>query len=185
MTSDFVAIVNNSLSLNMPTSRVAQIFLRIFALKWFVTGLLQVISVVLMNRDGYFAAYTMTPSVVYCVAGIVVWFCAPKFSRLVARENDGEFDLQGVSVQRLYSTVFLALGLYFALSSFAEVFSWLHFFAINKSSDYGFHQENQPSYYDLSEAAMTFAAGLFLVATCNTWARKLPRKQGANLDSQK
>jgi hypothetical protein len=125
----------------------------------------------------YFTVFNFIPSTVYFVAGILVWIVSPKLSRALARRNDGDFDLRGIGEQQLYSAVFLGLGLYFTLSSFAATFSWIHFFAVNKSPDYGFHQEDQPSYYDMTETAMTLVAGIVLVVTCNTWARKLSRNQ--------
>jgi hypothetical protein len=130
----------------------------------------------------YFSIFNFAPSIVYFVAGILVWFVAPKLSRFLAHRNDGEFNFKGVTEQQLYSAVFLGLGLYFTLTSFAAAFSWVHFFAVNKSPDYGFHQESQPSYYDMSETIMTLAAGILLIFTCKTWARKLARKQPSEQD---
>lgn len=160
----------------MPSSSIAQILLRIFALNWFVTGLIQIASMAFTFREEYFTIFSIAPGVVYFVAGVLGWIISPKLSRLLAGQNDGEFDLRGISEQQLYSAVFLGLGLYFTLSSFAAAFSWIHFFAVNKSPEYGFHQENQPSYYDMSETVMTLAAGVLLIMTCGTWARKLARK---------
>jgi hypothetical protein len=166
----------------MPISSVAQILLRIFALNWFLTGLVQIAGMAFTFRHEYFTWFSLAPSAVYFVAGIIVWMAAPKLSRFLAHRNDGEFDLGGIKEVHLYSAVFLALGLYFALSSLAVAFSWMHFFTVNSSPDYGFHKENQPSYYDMSEKFMTLAAGVFLTITCNTWARKLtqtqPKEQG-------
>lgn len=160
----------------MPSSSVAQILLRIFALNWFLTGLIQIASMAFTFRQEYFSIFNFAPSAVYFVAGILVWAIAPKLSRFLAHRNDGDFNLKGVTEQQLYAAVFLGLGLYFTLTSFAAAFSWVHFFAVNKSPEYGFHQESQPSYYDMSETVMTLAAGILLIFTCNTWARKLAQK---------
>ncbi|HBJ83733.1 MAG TPA: hypothetical protein DDZ88_07680 [Verrucomicrobiales bacterium] len=69
--------------------------------------------------------------------------------------------------------MFVGLGMYFTLYSFANVFSWIHFFSINQSPDYGFHRENSPSYYSLTENGMTLAAGIALIFTARRWAEKL------------
>jgi uncharacterized membrane protein YuzA (DUF378 family) len=161
----------------MPSSSIAQILLRIFALNWFLIGLVQIASVAITYRPEYSTWFSPLPSLAYFFAGIVVWMTAPKLSRFLARRNDGEFNLGGIKEEHLYSAVFLALGLYFTLASFAAAFSWIHFFTVNSSPDYGFHKENQPSYYDMSEKFMTLAAGIYLTMTCNTWARKLAQKQ--------
>lgn len=162
---------------NMPISSVAQILLRIFALNWFLSGLVQIASMAFTFRQGYFSIFTLAPSSVYFVAGILVWIIAPKLSRFLAHRNDGDFNFKGVTEQQLYAAVFLGLGLYFSLTSFAAAFSWVHFFAVNKSPEFGFHQESKLSYYDMSETIMTLAAGVVLILTCNTWARKLARNQ--------
>ena len=157
----------------MPSSSIAQILLRIFALNWFLMGLIQIASMAFTFGQEYFTIFSLAPGVVYFVGGILVWVISPKLSRVLAHRNDGKFDLSGIKEQQLYAAVFLGLGLYFTLSSFAAVFSWMHFFAVNKSPDYGFHQESQPSYYDLSESLMTLVAGVILIFTCKTWAAKL------------
>ena len=66
--------------------------------------------------------------------------------------------------------------MYFALDSFADVFNWLHFFAINNSPDYGFHHDNKPSYYDLTKNLLTLIAGITLIFTAHIWAEKLTRQ---------
>ncbi len=163
----------------MPGSSIAQILLRLFALNWFVMGLTQVVSVILTIRAEYFKTSYLTQGVLSLVAGIVLWFIAPRLSRFLARGDDGEVNLKGLSDQQLYTSVFLGLGLYFTLSHFGEAFSWIHFFAVNESAEPGFRINERPSYYDLSETVMTLAAGIFLICTCKTWARKLAGQAGA------
>ena len=160
---------------NMPISSIAQILLRLFALNWFFTGLVQLTSTAVAFEREFLSISSVVPGVVSFLSGIVVWVTSPKLSRALARRNDGEFDFRGVTERQLYATVFLGLGLYFALSSFAAAFTWIHFFAVSKSPDYGFHLENQPSYYDLSETMMTLLVGILLVVKCDTCALKLAR----------
>ncbi len=160
----------------MPTSSIAQILLRLFALNWFLLGLIQIGGSVFVYRwqaVNYFRS--LDSSLIYITAAVVLWLSAPKLSRLLAKRNDGEFSLSGVTERQLYSTAFLVLGLYFALSSFANVFSWIHFFSIHKSPDYGFHRESAPSYYSLAEGLLTLIAGVALMLTARTWAIKLTR----------
>ena len=160
----------------MPSSSIAQILLRLFALHWFLSGLIQVASMAFTYRPEAFMVFNLMPGVIYLVAGIGCWAIAPRLSRWLAHRNDGDFHLTGVTEGQLYAAVFLGLGLYFTLSSFASAFNWIHFFAVHPSPDHGFHREGQPSYYDMTEKIMTLAAGLYLTLTCHTWGRKLARK---------
>ncbi len=165
----------------MPASSIAQILLRLFALKWLLTGGINFASSIFTgNQHGYYFL-SLLPPIIYILAGLLFWFLSPKISLLLAKQNNGEVTLQGVTQEQLFASVLLGLGVFFALNSFANVFSWIHFFAINKSPNYGFHQENQPSYYELSEAAMTLVAGIALIFTSRKWAEKLCRK---NTDDQ-
>lgn len=157
----------------MPVSSIAQIIFRIFGLNWFLIGLIQGGTIVYIAQNGTLSWLSVIPSLVYLLAGIILWFGSPWFSRLLAKGNDREFSLKGVTEKSLFATAFLSLGLYFALKSFAGAISWIHFFAINKSADYGFHREEAPSYYDLSEQFLTLFAGIGLILTSKIWAAKL------------
>ena len=159
----------------MPLSSITHILLRIFALNWFLTGSIQLISSIIVSNigGGVYDLLFYAPSVVYFVAGIVVWFSSPKLSRLLTKNYDGDFNLEGVTLEMLFSTAFVTIGLYFCLDSFAAVFNWIHFFTIYKSPDYGFHQQQEPSYYDLSESILTFVSGIALVLTARLWSAKL------------
>jgi len=160
----------------MPVSGIAQILFRLFSLNWLLTGLIQGASIAFISRDGELPWFSLLPSIVYFVAGIVFWMIAPWFSRALAKGADGAVRLDGVTERALFATAFVVLGLYFSLDSFAHVFSWAHFFAVNKSDDYGFHQEEAPSYYELAEALMTLGAGVALVLASKKWAAKLTKK---------
>lgn len=160
----------------MPASSIAQVLLRLFALNWAVTGLSQIAYNVFMGAQygfSYSLLLSLIPPLLLIAACVVTWWLAPAISRLLARGNDGAASLQGVTQSQLYATMFVGLGMYFALDSFADVFNWLHFFAIRSSPDYGFHRENSPSYYNLTESLLTLAAGIALIFTAHIWAEKL------------
>ena len=159
----------------MPSSSIAQILLRIFALNWFLVGLIHFASVAFTFYKGHYTVSEFVPATFHLIAGILVWIVSPKLSVVLARRNDGEFELSGITEQNLYSAVILGLGLYFSLSSFAAAITWVHFFTLNSSPDHGFHQENHPSYYDMTETLLTLAAGVLLVVNCKTLAGKLAR----------
>lgn len=163
----------------MPTSSIAQVLLRLVALNWAVTGLIELAPIVLSGFQLQFRPFLLVPPLIYLLACWMVWWLAPRISRLLARGNDGEFHLHGVTQLQLHTTMLAGLGVYFSLDSFANVFSWIHFFATSSSPDYGFHRENGPSYYDLTEKVMTLAAGIALILTSRRWAEKLCRNDVA------
>ncbi len=162
----------------MPTSSITLVLIRLFALHWFFTGFFPIAQQVFhgISQTGIDYIYVTIP-VAYLVCGILFWMLAPKISRFVTKGDDGEFNLQGITSEQLYSAVFLGLGVYFTLNSFAEVFNWIHFFAIYKSPNYGFHQEKDGvSYYELTGAALTLIAGIVFVFNARRWAAKLCRE---------
>tara|TARA_R110002096_G_scaffold139504_10_gene293867 strand:- start:609 stop:1121 length:513 start_codon:yes stop_codon:yes gene_type:complete len=170
----------------MPVSSITQVILRLFALHWFLAGIIPLASLMLFVGDlnGYFS---FIPPITQVVVGVGFWFLAPAISRLVARKNDPKISLEGVTEEQLFATAFISLGLYFSLKSFSSVFNWLHFFVVKESPDYGFHQELEPSYYDFTEQGLTLAAGLYLILSAKGWAAKLSRsrksEQGTDADA--
>ena len=158
----------------MPISSIALVLLRLFALNWFLLGLSQNIGLAFQIWQQPIDYSLVVVACLYLLLGLFFWFLAPKLSRFVTKGGHGEFNLQGITTEQLYAAVFLGLGVYFTLDSFADVFSWGHFFAIYKSPNYGFHQQgNAPSYYDLSEALMTLAGGIVFIFNARRWAAKL------------
>lgn len=163
----------------MPISSIAQILLRLFALNWLIVGLVEAASVAITVRE-HFAPQTLVTGIIYIAGGILVWLIAPKLSRILARGNDGDCSLMGLTEQKLYTAVFLGLGLYFALSAFAPAINWAHSFAVRRSlveamDDIELDLWGPPTYYELSETVITLAAGIVLVVASKTWARKLAR----------
>ncbi|MDF1860150.1 MAG: hypothetical protein P1U87_08045 [Verrucomicrobiales bacterium] len=158
----------------MPVSALTQILLRLVALKWIVEGLAHLVSALATSRiqeEVYFLNFAAT--LACFVVGAMLWLVAPRLSHWMAGKENREINLKGVTLQQLFATVLLGLGGWFALQSFGEAFNWIHFFAIARSSEYRFHPNDQPSYYDLTETAITFVAGVALIGTARIWARKL------------
>ena len=88
----------------MPASSIAQILLRLFALKWFVQGIIQVVSYSSMGSFGEFALTYMVVPVVSVVGAIWLWFLAPVLARAMAKRNDGAFDLKRPRKNNLVSS---------------------------------------------------------------------------------
>jgi len=154
----------------MPLSSVVQVLFRLSALNWLVSGLVQLALGPLENRS--FSWIGLLVPAVLLGSGIIVWVFAPFVSRFVSRGCDQSLSLEGVSLRSLYSTAFVGIGLWFALSNFAQVFNWLHF-SIAYSKISGIPSSGPGSFYHLSSAGLTFIAGIILVATARFWARKL------------
>jgi len=161
----------------MPASSIAQILLRLFALNWFLTGVTRLLGLFSMPSGLFDVELLITP-LGYCSAGMVVWTVAPRFSRLLAAGHDGQFNLAGVTERQFYTAAFLVVGLFFTLDSFARVFNWVHLFLVSKAPDPMLYQDEQPSYYHLTEDLMTFIAGVVVMLTSRLWAAKLtPSRQ--------
>ena len=162
----------------MTASSIAQILLRLFSLNWLLLGIVHsvpLVNIIFSVGGGERYAFVVVQPILYTAAAVIAWVAAPKISKLVSKNNDKELNLKGVTSYQLYSTAFISLGLYFTLSSFASVFNWLHFFAINSSESYGFHHEAAPSYYELTESLLTVIVGITVIFTAHVWARKLVR----------
>lgn len=164
----------------MPASTIAQILLRIFGLYWCLQGLIQFSYFAAWGRGESSLWLSLAPALMYLGAGLLAWFSAPLVSRIIVGANDAKFDLTGVTTEQLFSTALLALGVFFALDSFAEVFSWGHYFAASRAAGNEFHKGTQPSYYNLTEAAMTFVAAVGLICTSRRWAKRLCRENSEN-----
>lgn len=160
----------------MPLSSITQVLLRLSALNWFITGLVQfTASIISLRGDALSALHLAAPTIII-FAGIICWILAPLLARLAARGADSAISLKGVTLFSLYSTALVALGVWFALANVSQVFTGIHFYMSYSSEVQGMTDSGPGSFYDLSQAAITFVAGVILVATAPTWARKLTRK---------
>lgn len=165
----------------MPASSIASILLRLYALNLFVTGLVQsIMQGAAYGVGGGAWIYSLLPAAAHLVVGAILWFIAPRFARMLASRHDEPFRLEGLDETQLYSAIFLGLGLWFSLSSFAGVFNWLHYFAVNRSSPTPREEFEGTNLYSLTQEALTFAAGLVLVFTGPVWAAKLARRRRSN-----
>jgi hypothetical protein len=168
----------------MPLSSIVQVLLRLSSLNWFVTGLVQFATTVFALRVESFSLLRIVVSAILLLVGVLSWVFAPFLSRLFTRGADEAASLEGVSLFSLYSTAFVGLGLWFALSNFAQVFNWIHFSITYGSKIQGMTQSGLGSFYNLSQAALTLLAGVVLVATAQIWARKLTKDSEAAAPDQ-
>jgi hypothetical protein len=169
----------------MPATAIAAILLRLYALTLFTNGLVQTATVCTQIGSVGIPWYAMTPALAGLIVGVFLWFVAAPFSRFLAARQDNAFRLEGLSTVQLYSAVFLGIGLWFSLSSFAGVFNWIHYFAVNRSSPNPWEEVDGTNLYSLTQEALTFAAGLFFVFTGPIWAVKLAKRHHLPADPAK
>ena len=170
----------------MPVSSIAQIFIRLFSLKILVGALASSGGMLTILRNPAYGGWSLflglLPNLLVVTSGVVLWMTAPWLSRLLTGKGDGELTLGGLTREDLFTAVLLALGVYFIMDSFSNVVGWVHYFAMNRSEG-GFHMDDEPSYYDLTERVLTFGAGIALAVTCRTWGRRLSPKSTSEQDA--
>ncbi|MEO6848554.1 MAG: hypothetical protein ABI443_12620, partial [Chthoniobacterales bacterium] len=158
---------------------ITQVLLRLFALNWVVMGIVQFVSLSYTFQNSHPSFLNYSAPICFTTCGVFVWIFAPFLSHQFSRGNDASLTLQGITLRQMYSTTFVGLGLYFSLTSFANVFNWLHYVIITQSGESTYHNANSSSYYQLSQSAMTLAAGIFIIVTADIWARKLSVKHSS------
>jgi hypothetical protein len=158
----------------MPLSSIVGIVIRVFALIWGVHALnliLAVAAAATRHRDsGGLMNFASGLTVLFGAVGI--WYLAPHIARLVTRPADASVNVGGLSRSDLYSFAFVFLGLYFILSSIADVMDWVHYFTTVSKDD----PRNDPSiqnFYDLTRPCLTLLAGLLSLLGAPRWTKKL------------
>ncbi|MEP2777300.1 MAG: hypothetical protein ABJQ29_00485 [Luteolibacter sp.] len=165
----------------MPVSSIAQIFIRLYAVKLFVAavasfgGLLSMTNSIPFDLTNFL--YGSLPNAVIIACGVFLWLVAPPFSRWLTKGGNGALSLDGLAPEHLFTAVFLGLGVYFVMDSFSNVFGWIHYFATNHADGVGgFHMDDEPSYYDLTERLLTMIGGGALIVTCRAFGRRIAKK---------
>ena len=156
---------------------VTLILIRLFALNWGVMGPTQVVAPLVTGQP--FALWSFAVPLAYLGAGVIGWCVAPFIAKLVTGKISApmpEVCLPGRG--DLYATAFVGLGAYFALSSFGRAFNWIHYFIVSRNDEHGFYKNESPSYYDLTEPALTLAAGVTLFLLGGRLAERMNRSQG-------
>ena len=159
----------------MPLSSITQVLLRLSALNWLITGLVQLVTTISAFQNGSLTPLHFSSPVIVLFAGAVCWIFAPILSVLLTGRLNRAFSLQGVTLEALYSTAFVSLGLWFALSNLGHSFNWIHYYISYASTDEGLRATRSNSFYDMTKTILTFLAGVALVATGHIWARKLAK----------
>jgi hypothetical protein len=158
----------------MPLSSIVRIVIRLFALNWGLHALNLILSVAALppqRPDSNGPIYSAAGAGLL-LAAVGLWFLAPFIARWVVRPADTSVNLAGLTRSDLYSFAFVFLGLYFILSSVADVFDWGHYFSTVSKDE----PRNGPSiqnFYDLTRPCLTLVAGLVSLLGAPRWTKKL------------
>jgi len=163
----------------MLVSLVVLVVLRMFSLLWLVQGLVELATASSLGSiSGEDSSSVMIlrvlPSLVWLGFAIVSWFAAPGLARLALGKYDTTLAISGLTREDLYCCGFVFLGLYFALSSVGNVLNWLHFYFMDAAqTSLSYSQRPSPNYYGLSQALITFVAGLLCLFKGKRWAGRM------------
>jgi hypothetical protein len=164
----------------MPLTSIVIICLRIYALNWFVYGVIQVAGLMSSGRGswGMSGDYSVLwTSLLPLVGGILIWMWSRTIARWVTPRPDSTVQLGGLTAQDLYSFAFVFLGLYFVLTSIPSVINSAYFAAVqaHKEPDAA---ERSRYYYDLTYYVLTLVAGAICLILAPRFAKKLANAHG-------
>jgi hypothetical protein len=154
----------------MPLSSIVVILIRLFALNWLLTSLS-----LLLSAAGNSVAYGLMPYVpgaVLLVVTVVLWVFARAIARIVSSGVDASVSVGSLTRSDLYSFAFVFIGLFFVLSSFADVINWVHYFT-TVSHENPRHDPRVQSFYQLTRPCLTLALGLILLFGAPRWTKML------------
>lgn len=159
----------------MPLSSIVVIVARLFALNWLLHAFILIASALatpsLQERSLFTTLVGASPGVFLLILGVFLWILAPAVARFVSRGFDATVSIGSLSRSDLYSFAFVFLGLFFVLSSFADVINWIHYFTVSR--DVPTRDPRIQSFYDLIRPCLTLAAGLVCLLGAPHWTKKL------------
>jgi hypothetical protein len=158
----------------MPLSSIVVIVIRLFALNWLFTAvplLLSAAATPLPHERRLSVVLTpYAPGGLLLIFAAGLWILTPAIARLVSRGVDTSVSIGSLSRSDLYSFAFVFLGLFFILSSFADVINWIHYFATGSHSTPDPRAQN---FYQLTRPCLTFVAGVVSLVGAPRWTKKL------------
>jgi hypothetical protein len=166
----------------MPLSSIVLIVVRLFALSWLLQALALIASAIAVPLPrGHYAFAILIhygPVVLLTILAIFLWILSPVVARFVSRGFDTAVNMGSLSRSDLYSFAFVFLGLFFILSSFADVINWIHYFAVAPEDLR--HDPRIQNFYKLTRPCLTLAAGLVSLLGAPTWTKKVLSRDRKN-----
>ena len=162
----------------MPLSSIVTIVLRIFALSWMVTGLIQLLWVFQSSRPLWSSERGFSiflPALGQIILGVLLAMWSRTISRAVTPKPDAEVQMGGLTAYDLYCFAFTFLGLYFVLSSIGGVINWGHYMLMDAQRDSMTEDPDALNFYGLTQQLITLLAG----GACLIGAPRFARKLGA------
>ena len=160
----------------MPLSSIVVIVIRLFALNWLLTAVPLLLSAATtpLPHERHLSAVLMpyAPAVLLLIFAAGLWILTPAIARFVSRGVDTSVSIGSLSRSDLYSFAFVFLGLFFILSSFADVINWIHYFATVSREDPR-HDPRVQNLYQLTRPCLTLALGLVSLLGAPRWTKKL------------
>jgi hypothetical protein len=160
----------------MPLSSIVVIVIRLFALNWLLTSVPLFLAATAsplrhdLNMAGVLMLYA--PSVLLLILAAVLWILASAIARLVSRGVDTTVTVGALSRADLYSFAFVFLGLFFILSSFADVINRVHYITTASRQDPR-HDVRVQNLYQLTRPCLTLGLGLVSLLGAPRWTKKL------------
>ena len=167
----------------MPLNSIVVIVARLFALNWLLHALALIASALatpsLQERSASATLLGSTPGILLLILAVFLWALAPPVARFVSRGLATTVSVGTLARSDLYSFAFVFLGLFFMLSSFADVIDWVHYFTVSR--DAPTRDPRIQSFYELTRPCLTFAGGLVCLLGAPRWTKKLvARDEKAN-----
>lgn len=160
----------------MPLSSIVVIVIRLFALNWLLTAVPLLLSAAATplphEHDLQTVLIPYVPTLLLLIFAAVLWILAPAVARFVSRGVDASVSIGNLSRSDLYSFAFVFLGLFFILSSFADVINWVHYFATVSREDPR-HDPRIRNLYTLTRPCLTLVLGLVSLLGAPRWTKKL------------
>ncbi len=166
----------------MPLNNIVVIVIRLFALNWLLLSVPLLLSAAAspLPHEPHLVATLMpyAPGVLLLILAAVLWILASIIARLVSRGVDSSVNVGSLSRSDLYSFAFVFLGLFFILSSFADVVNWIHYFTVSHEDPR--HDPRVQSLYQLTRPCLTLALGLVSLFGAPRWTKKLVARDQRN-----
>lgn len=157
----------------MKPSQITQIIIRLFAIWWFLQGIVQAVGLVTLGGVPISHPLLYGPAVVAFALSIGAWFLAAGIGRAVCKGNDEAGVVSGVTFPQLLQAMIIGIGLYVCATSIGGLLNGLHFFLVMKAPPEGIPSGMVVSVYDFTQSAVSFLAGVFLVGSARRWSHRI------------
>jgi len=162
----------------MPLQSVVATVLRLFAVQWFVEGIVSLLAAIPLSSTNGPSAFSLPAG--YLIMMLVAWFAAPPVARLVTGSDNPTVSIAGLSRDDLYSFAFVFLGLTYVLSSTGILLHRIYLVQMHPMPRSAMPPVAADS---LINPAVSLVVGAIVLVGAQRWARKLIRYEQARRES--